>query len=303
MQNKKKIKIIVGQPLKFNIPFCGRPKPKVSWTRNDEPLPLDDEGKPRFSVRNIADQTTLFCRSCERWDSGVYNIHVQVGTEAVKADLDVAIIDIPSKPMKVQIVDVVGTSAQLKWLPPKDDGNCEIAGYQLEKRDARAEDWYVCVDRVRNPSVQINDLVLGNSYYFRIRAINEVGLGDEAVTKDCAVIVKDKLVYKKPTLPPLDFSHKPIFSKGLNDRRIMAGYNGVLTASLAGFPKPKLRWFKGKKEIVDDPKYKTTFSQGIVQLEIRRARPGEAGVYRLVAENAMGTDECSATVVVKELKD
>jgi hypothetical protein len=205
--------------------------------------------------------------------------------------------------MKVQIVDVVGTSAQLKWLPPKDDGNCEIAGYQLEKRDARAEDWYVCVDRVRNPSVQINDLVLGNRYYFRIRAINEVGLGDEAVTKDCAVIVKDKLVYKKPTLPPLDFSHKPIFSKGLNDRRIMAGYNGVLTASLAGFPKPKLRWFKGKKEIVDDPKYKTTFSQGIVQLEIRRARPGEAGVYRLVAENAMGTDECSATVVVKELKD
>lgn len=303
MQNKKKIKVIVGQPLKFNIPFCGRPKPKVSWTRNDEPLPLDDEGKPRFQVRNIADQTTLYCRSTERWDTGIYNIHVQVGTEAVKADLDVAIIDIPSKPMKVQIADVVGTSAQLKWLPPKDDGNCEIAGYQLEKRDARAEEWYVCVDRVRNPSVQINDLVLGNSYYFRIRAINEVGLGDEAVTKDCAVIVKDKLVYKKPTLPPLDFSHKPIFSKGLNDRRIMAGYNGVLTASLAGFPKPKLRWYKGKSEIIDNPKYKTTFSQGIVQLEIRRARPMDAGVYRLIAENAMGTDECQATVVVKELKD
>ena len=83
----------------------------------------------------------------------------------------------------------------------------------------------------------------------------------------------------------------------------MAGYNGVLTASLAGFPKPKLRWYKGKSEIIDNPKYKTTFSQGIVQLEIRRARPMDAGVYRLIAENAMGTDECQATVVVKELKD
>ena len=111
------------------------------------------------------------------------------------------------------------------------------------------------------------------------------------------------MVYKKPVLPPLDFSLKPSFTKKLNDRKIMAGYNGVLTASLQGHPKPKLRWYRGKVEIIDNPKYKTTFSQGIVQLEIRRARPGDAGVYRLVAENGMGTDECEATVVVKELKD
>merc|ERR1719189_104250 len=108
---------------------------------------------------------------------------------------------------------------------------------------------------------------------------------------------------KKPQLPPLDFSHKPSFSKVLNDRKIMCGYNGVLTASLAGFPKPKLRWYRGKTEIIDNPKYKTTFSQGIVQLEIRRARPGDAGVYKLIAENGLGVDECSATITVKELKD
>ena len=58
-QNKKKIKIVVGQPLKFIIPFCGKPKPKVTWTRDDKELPVGDDGRPRFNVRNIADQTTF----------------------------------------------------------------------------------------------------------------------------------------------------------------------------------------------------------------------------------------------------
>merc|ERR1712066_1096832 len=129
------------------------------------------------------------------------------------------------------------------------------------------------------------------------------GLGDTAETKEAAVIVKDRIIYKKPVLPPLDFSTKPEFTKPLNDRKIMAGYNGILTTSLKGFPKPKLRWYKGKTEIIDNPKYKTTFAQGIVQLELRRARPGDAGVYRLIAENSSGSVECEATVTVKSLKD
>merc|ERR1712117_77078 len=114
---------------------------------------------------------------------------------------------------------------------------------------------------------------------------------------------KKKTSYKKPQLGDLDFSVKPEFTIKLNDRRIMEGYNGVLTASLKGFPKPKLRWYKGKTEIIDNPKYKTTFENGIVQLEIRRARPGDAGVYKLIATNSVDTAECEATVIVKELKD
>lgn len=301
--NGKRIKVVVGDPLKLIIPFQGKPKPVVDWTKDGEPLKKDDEGRLRFHVRNVGDSTTLFCRHTDRWDSGIYNLCVKVGTQEVNAKFDVAVIDIPSKPRALTIADVVGSSAQLKWNAPKDDGNCEIYGYQVEKRDAKSDEWFVSIERVRHASVQINDLVLGNSFYFRVRAINEVGLGDDAVTKDCAVIVKDKHIYKKPSLPPLDFSTKPEFTQVLNDRKIMAGYNGVLTAALKGHPKPKLRWFRGKVEIIDNPKYKTTFSQGIVQLEIRRARSGDAGKYKLVAENPMGAVECEANVIVKELKD
>lgn len=301
--NNKRINVPVGNPIKLIIPFCGKPKPIINWNKDGEELPKDDNGRPKFQVRTVGDQTTLYCRSCERWDSGVYKLQVQVGTDVVFADFNVQVIDIPSQPRAFKCQEVLGTSVALKWTPPKDDGNCDIWGYQIERRDARDEDWWISIEKIRNCSVQINDLILGNSYYFRIRAFNEVGLGDTAETKEAAVIVKDKVIYKKPVLPPLDFSTKPEFTKPLNDRKIMMGYNGILTTSLKGFPKPKLRWYKGKTEIIDNPKYKTTFENGIVQLEIRRARPGDAGVYKLIATNSVDTAECEATVIVKELKD
>jgi hypothetical protein len=299
----KKIKIKVGSPIKLIIPFQGKPRPVIEWLKNGEPLPLLDNGRPKFHVRNVSDSTTLYSRTSDLFDCGIYNLIIKVGTQVVEAKFDVVIIDIASKPLGVNVVDVVGNSAQLKWKPPKFDGNTELIGYQVEKRTAKHDEWYVCVEKVRHPQVQINDLVLGNSFYFRVKAINEVGLGEEGVTKEAATIVKEKSTYKKPQLGDLDFSMKPEFTIKLNDRRIMEGYNGVLTASLKGIPKPKLKWYRGKSEIIDNPKYKTTFSQGIVQLELRRARPGDAGVYKLVAENSSGVVECEATVTVKSLKD
>lgn len=301
--NGKQIKFVIGSAIKLIIPFQGKPRPVVEWTKNNEELPIADNGRPKFNIRTVDGSTTLYGRTSDLWDCGTYNLSVRVGTQVAKADFEIVVIDVASKPMGVNVVDVVGNSAQLKWKKPKFDGNSEIVGYQVEKRTAKHDDWYVCVDKVRHPQVQINDLVLGNSFYFRVKAINEVGLGEEGVTKEAATIVKEKSTYRKAQHGDMDFSMKPEFTIKLNDRKIMEGYNGVLTASLKGFPKPKLRWYIGKREIIDNPKYKTTMAQGIVQLELRRARPGDGGVYRLVAENKEGSVECEATVTVKSLKD
>jgi len=39
-----------------------------------------------------------------------------------------------------------------------------------------------------------------------------------------------------------------------------------------------------------------------VQLEIRRARAGDAGAYTVVASNELGEASCSSDVTVKEIK-
>ena len=54
-------------------------------------------------------------------------------------------------------------------------------------------------------------------------------------------------------------------------------------------------------EIIDNPKYKISWGQGVVQLEIRRARLGDSGTYMCVASNDLGEDTVSCEVIVREV--
>uniref|UniRef100_H2ZJW8 Myosin-binding protein H n=1 Tax=Ciona savignyi TaxID=51511 RepID=H2ZJW8_CIOSA len=292
----KRLKVKVGSKLHVNVPYQGRPKPQLTWTKEGKAL------EDNVAVRNSLDSSVLFIRKAERWDSGMYELQLKVGDDVVDSKVEVAVIDIPSKPRQVKLIEVVGNSASLKWEEPNDSGNTEILGYIVEKRDARSDDWYVVYDKLRHKQCQVSDLVLGNTYFFRVRAFNEVGTGEPNGTKDSANIPKEKTVYKKPDYAPMDFRMKPEFTQVLNGRRIVENYNGTLSCALKCNPRPKIKWFKNKIEIIDNPKYKMTQSMGIVQLEIRRARAGDAGNYTVTAINELGEASCSAEVTVKELK-
>lgn len=37
----------------------------------------------------------------------------------------------------MKVTDVWGFNAALEWKPPKDDGNCEITGYTIQKADKK----------------------------------------------------------------------------------------------------------------------------------------------------------------------
>jgi len=50
---------------------------------------------------------------------------------------------------------------------------------------------YVVYDKLRHKQCQVSDLVLGNKYYFRVKAFNEVGVGESNATRDCANIPKE----------------------------------------------------------------------------------------------------------------
>ena len=50
---------------------------------------------------------------------------------------------------------------------------------------------YVVYDKLRHKQCQVSDLVLGNNYFFRVKAFNEVGVGLPNGTKDSANIPKE----------------------------------------------------------------------------------------------------------------
>ena len=45
----------------------------------------------------------------------------------------------PGPPISVIVTDVWGFNAALDWKPPKDDGNCEIIGYTIQKSDTKTK--------------------------------------------------------------------------------------------------------------------------------------------------------------------
>uniref|UniRef100_A0A7N8YKY1 Myosin-binding protein H n=1 Tax=Mastacembelus armatus TaxID=205130 RepID=A0A7N8YKY1_9TELE len=281
----------VGDKINLTIPFTGKPKPVVTWTKNGQPLDTK-----KVNIRSTERDSILFIRAADREDSGVYEICVKVEGFEDKASFTLQIVELPGPPASVKIVDTWGFNVALEWTPPTDNGNTEITGYTVQKADKKTGDWFTVLEHYHRLNATISDLIMGNTYKFRVFSENKCGLSESAaVTKSVAKIVKTGIDYKPPDYKEHNFSEAPKFTTSLNDRVTTVGYSAKLLCSVRGFPKPKIQWMKNQMIIGDDPKYRQICVQGICSLEIRKPGNFDGGVYSCKAMN----DHGEATVTCK----
>ncbi|KAM9817683.1 myosin-binding protein C, cardiac-type [Neosynchiropus ocellatus] len=284
----------VGESVNLVIPFQGKPRPQVTWSKDKEPL-----DPAMVSQRNSEVDTILFIRKSERKHSGKYDLNVQIENVEDSASVTLQIVDVPGPPQDLKVYDVWGFNVALDWKPPKDDGNCEITGYCVQKADKKTMEWFTVCDQYRRTNCVVSDLIMGNEYVFRVFAINLVGPGPVPCnTKESVYIQKTGIIYKPPTYKDLDFSEAPKFTHPLVNRSVIAGYNATLSCSVRGTPKPKVTWYKNKMDITNEAKYRMLSKQGIVTLEIRKPCTFDGGVYTCKAVNDSGEDtvECKLEV-------
>ncbi|KAK1152330.1 hypothetical protein AOXY_G31575 [Acipenser oxyrinchus oxyrinchus] len=249
----------VGDTVNLVIPFQGKPKPQVSWTKDGQPLDLKAVG-----VRNSDRDTILFIRKSERKDSGRYEVTVKVDSLEDKATITIQIVDLPGPPSSIKLVDVWGFNTALEWTPPKDDGNAEITGYTVQKADKKTGEWFTVLEHYHRLNCTVSDLIMGNSYSFRVFTENRCGLSENAaVTKDLAYIQKTGIQYKPPEYKDRDYSEPPSFTQPLNDRAATMGYTTKLLCAVRGNPQPKILWMKNQMVIGEDPKFRQITSQGL----------------------------------------
>uniref|UniRef100_A0A8C5GCD4 Myosin binding protein C, cardiac n=1 Tax=Gouania willdenowi TaxID=441366 RepID=A0A8C5GCD4_GOUWI len=274
----------VGDTVNVVIPFQGKPRPKVTWSKDGEVL------SPQFaSTRNSEVDTILFIRKTERKHSGKYDLQVQIENVEAMAAITLQIVDLPGSPLDLTVLDTWGFNVALEWKPPKDNGNCEIAGYNVQKADKKTMEWFTVFDQYRRTHCVVSDLIMGNEYFFRVFAINLVGFSPEpCCTKDSVFIPKTGIVYKPPSYKEHDFSTAPKFTHPLVNRSVIAGYNATLSCSVRGIPKPKVTWYKNKMDISQEAKYRMLSKQGVLTLEIRKPCPFDGGVYMCKAVNDFG---------------
>ncbi|XP_014341023.1 myosin binding protein Ca isoform X2 [Latimeria chalumnae] len=289
----------VGEKINLVIPFQGKPRPKVTWLKDGQPL-----DPKAVNVRTTDFDTILFVRSAERSHSGKYELSVQIENMEDKAAINIRIVEKPGPPTAVKITDVWGFNASLEWTPPKDNGNSEITGYTIQKADKKTMEWFTVYERNRKTHCTVSDLIIGNHYYFRIFSENICGLSEKGtVTKNTAFIQKGGIVHKPPEYKEHDFQAAPKFIQPLVDRSIVAGYSAAISCAVRGHPKPRIMWMKNKMEISEDPKYLMQNNQGVLTLRIRKPSPFDGGNYSCKAINSLGEDEVQCKLEVRGCPD
>ncbi|XP_041131677.1 myosin-binding protein C, cardiac-type-like isoform X3 [Polyodon spathula] len=285
----------VGETINIVLPFQGKPRPKVTWTKDGEALDPKQVG-----IRNSDFDTILFIRRSELKDSGKYDVAVQIENMEDKASLHIQVVDKPGPPQNLKITEVWGFNVALEWKPPKDNGNCEITGYTIQKADKKTMEWFNVYDHYRRTNCVASDLIMGNEYIFRVFSVNMCGLSEEPCTsKDSAYIQKTGIMYKPPSYKEHDFSEAPKFTHPLVNRSVIAGYNATLSCALRGWPKPKVVWYKNKMDISNEPKFRMFSKQGVLTLEIRKPCPFDGGTYTCKAINDLGEAEVECKLEVR----
>ena len=87
----------------------------------------------------------------------------------------------PSAPEKFKVKSLTSDSVTLQWSAPESDGGAPITSYTVEKRDMSRPQWSrVTGVGAKTLTCEVQNLLEGRSYMFRVMAENSEGLGDAA---------------------------------------------------------------------------------------------------------------------------
>lgn len=90
----------------------------------------------------------------------------------------------PGAPASAKYMEVLANSIKMSWEPPLKDGGASINNYIVDKRETSRANWAQVSSKIKGDVLQINveKLIEGHEYQFRIRAENTWGVGDPLIT-------------------------------------------------------------------------------------------------------------------------
>ncbi|XP_018789320.1 PREDICTED: twitchin isoform X17 [Bactrocera latifrons] len=272
----------------------------LKWKR-----PADDGGTPieYFQVDKLNPKTGCWipvCRSNEPQadvtgleTGGEYKFRISaVNAEGESAPLisDESIIaknpfDQPGKPQDLRATDWDKHHVDLAWIPPIVDGGSPITGYIVEKKDKYGQ-WEKAVEVPSDQcKASVPDLIEGQSYEFRVSAVNAGGIGEPS---DATV----RIIAKPRNKAPL------IDRTNLNEVRIKAGQPFTFDVKVSGEPAPQTKWWHKKREVTSKDNIKVTHIEYSSKLKVSNATRAESGIFTIHAENPSGEDSAEVKVIV-----
>lgn len=196
--------------------------------------------------------------------------------------------DEPGAPGHLKATDWDKDHVDLAWTPPKDDGGSPITGYIVEKKD-KFGDWEKALEVPADQlKATVPDLIEGQPYEFRVRAVNAAGPGDPS-NETPTIIAKPRNL-----APKIDRTN-------LIEVRIRAGQSFNFDVKVTGEPMPTTKWLMRGKEIKNDSRTKVQHADYNTKISIKNATRAESGTYTVTAENVNGKDIAEVEVTVLDV--
>ncbi|CAD7001755.1 unnamed protein product, partial [Ceratitis capitata] len=193
---------------------------------------------------------------------------------------------VAGKPGLPKVDDYSEHMIKLKWEPPKDNGGAPISGYVIEKKDKYSPIWVeVITTDTPNPEATVDNLIEGNAYQFRVRAINKAGPSEPSGATETHI--------SKPR------NLKPHINRDkMKLVKVRAGQTVKFDVDVKGEPAPALTWIFKEKELSSDNQVRLENEDYTTKLTILDTTRVQNGFYKLKAENENGIDEADVEVII-----
>merc|ERR1739838_1073064 len=168
------------------------------------------------------------------------------------------------------------------------DGS-EVTGYTVEKSDACYLDaeWFSCNDEpINDHSFIVKGLLSEDKYKLRVRAVNNVGLGDPC---ECTDIIQP---HDRPQAP--DFILNDDFKSHVS---VYAQQTIELNVRFEGKPLPKVEWMRSDQAQLQESATVSTTSSS-TSLVVENCAREDMGKYTLTIQNDAGMKKLVFTVKV-----
>jgi len=243
--------VLAGKDLKIDFPVLGRPKPRVSWSKDGESLKVTS----RVNVVNTLTTTGIQITEACKEDYSKYSITAVNTAGTVTEEVGIIILDKPGPPSgPIKVIEVSNTFVHLSWNAPEYTGGCQVKNYIVEKRDTTTNTLQTVTAQLARSACKITKLKTGAEYQFRIIAENRYGKGTSLDSKAITI----QYPYKLPGPPGT-----PYVKSGTKEMMIIEwnvpvndGGSSVIGYHLESKERSSILWNKLNKTLINDTEFK-----------------------------------------------